>query len=234
MPDDSESFRLIEERFEIRPTRGEQIIHWVTLILAVITLGLITFFLAGDKSAQKTPPTKVIHERYVPIPDLPPPPPRFPLEPLTAPNPPVALPSKTLLEEVCSRYELSPELVRNLIWRESSGFPGSLSHSGARGLMQITKPTWNEVCEKLEKTWSFDLAYVPRYNLEVGCYYLRWLIDRAKIDGSSNPIRDALMGYNCGRRKVLRNEIPESSQRFATSILSGFKESKMLSAEGTQ
>lgn len=97
----------------------------------------------------------------------------------------------------CS-YEnnLDQYLVMAVIKTESNFIPDA--HSGkASGLMQITETTAEWVCGKMDiEVESIDL-FKPEDNIKIGCYYLRYLID--KYDGN---IDVALAAYNAGPANV--------------------------------
>ncbi|MBQ7339515.1 MAG: lytic transglycosylase domain-containing protein [Clostridia bacterium] len=100
-----------------------------------------------------------------------------------------------------STYKLSPTLVVSLINAESSFNSQAISEKGAKGLMQITDSTAEYIAGKLgeEEYNIFD----ENTNILFGCYYLRYLLDKFKVEET------ALCAYNAGETKVrewLRNK----------------------------
>jgi len=90
---------------------------------------------------------------------------------------------------------LSKELVMAVINTES-GFDEK-AHSGvAKGLMQITDETAKWICEKTGETYYEDMAYDPETNIRMGCWYLRYLIDKY------GNVDTALAAYNAGGGNV--------------------------------
>lgn len=92
-----------------------------------------------------------------------------------------------------TRYDLSPDFVRAVIWAESRFKPDSVSSKGAVGLMQLLPSTAN---------WLYgteiDVGSLKNIdlNLDLGCKYLRYLIDKF---GKKEM---ALAAYNAGEGNV--------------------------------
>ncbi|WP_456409488.1 transglycosylase SLT domain-containing protein [Oceanithermus sp.] len=88
-------------------------------------------------------------------------------------------------------FGLEPELVWAVMRVESRFDPEAVSPTGARGLMQFTAATWDEVARRLgeEGADPFD----PDAAVRFGAYYLRWL-----LDGCDRQLVCALTGYNGG------------------------------------
>jgi len=79
----------------------------------------------------------------------------------------------------CAENELAPELVTAVIKAESNFNPQAVSSADARGLMQITKTTWDWICrDYLQVSWPFEkYAFDPEKNIKVGTRFLRWIRD---------------------------------------------------------
>jgi len=88
-------------------------------------------------------------------------------------------------------FGLEPELVWAVMRVESRFDPEAVSPTGARGLMQFTAATWDEVARRLgeEGADPFD----PDAAVRFGTYYLRRL-----LDGCDRQLVCALTGYNGG------------------------------------
>jgi soluble lytic murein transglycosylase len=84
-------------------------------------------------------------------------------------------------------------LIAAVIYSESR-FHDQTSHADARGLMQITPGTANEIESKSGGT-TFELADLsdPQINISYGTYYLRELLERYE----GNKVA-ALAAYNAG------------------------------------
>ena len=94
---------------------------------------------------------------------------------------------------------LDPALIAAVIYAESR-FRDQTSHAGARGLMQITPATADEIAHRSGGTEfeQGDLAS-PQINISYGSWYLRWLLDRY---GENTTL--AVAAYNAGTGNVDR------------------------------
>jgi soluble lytic murein transglycosylase-like protein len=66
---------------------------------------------------------------------------------------------------------IDKEFIKSLIDIESSRNANAISTRGARGLMQLTEDTWNE----MDKSNFYDNSFNPEKNIEVGIKYLKWI-----------------------------------------------------------
>jgi Rod binding domain-containing protein len=95
-----------------------------------------------------------------------------------------------------NKYEVSPQLIKAVIYHESGGDPKAVSPQGAKGLMQLVDSTAQEMGAKN----IFD----PKENILAGTKYLKSLIERFKGD-----LKLALAAYNAGPSIVEKvGEIP--------------------------
>ncbi len=102
-----------------------------------------------------------------------------------------------LIDKYAAYYDLEPELIKAVIKVESNFDQKALSGAGAKGLMQIMDDTETWVASKRgenSKPWAL---YEAEYNISVGTYYLRYLMDRF---GSAEV---ALAAYNAGPTNVV-------------------------------
>ena len=99
----------------------------------------------------------------------------------------------------CSqKYGLQAELVFSVINVESSFKADAVSSAGAMGLMQILPSTAVEVAGKLEMVdFTSKQLFEPDINIEIGCFYLKYLLD--EFDGDRTK---ALCAYNAGLNNV--------------------------------
>ena len=108
-----------------------------------------------------------------------------------------------LIYEYSKEYNLDEFLVMALIKAESNYIYDA--HSGiARGLMQITDETALWIAEKLSLDFSAEDIENPRMNINMGCFYLSYLLDYYNGDETL-----ALSAYNAGMGNVnnwLKNE----------------------------
>jgi soluble lytic murein transglycosylase-like protein len=96
-----------------------------------------------------------------------------------------------MVNEVATRHNVDPQLVRAVIGAESNWNPRAVSRTGAQGLMQLEPST----ARQLGVSKSFD----PQQNLEGGVTYLRSLLVRYGGD-----LDKALAAYNAGPGAVDR------------------------------
>lgn len=94
-------------------------------------------------------------------------------------------------------YSLDPCLVAAVINTESSFDPNAVSPDGAVGLMQLLPVTAQWVSAMRGAEYSEDYLTLPQWNIDNGCWLLRYLIDR--YDGS---VRYALIAYNAGHARL--------------------------------
>ena len=99
-----------------------------------------------------------------------------------------------IIFKYASIYQLSPILVVSLINTESSFDRLAESEKGAKGLMQITDSTAEYIAGKLKKD-EYNI-FDESTNIMFGCYYLRYLLDKFKVEET------ALCAYNAGETKV--------------------------------
>lgn len=121
---------------------------------------------------------------------------------------------KEEIEEYSDMYNLPYELVASLINVESSFNENAKSSKGAIGLMQIKYSTAKYIVKyyssdedlttnNLEKANENNLnltsendLFNPKINIEIGCMYLRYLINKFSI------VETALASYNAGETRV--------------------------------
>ncbi|MBU1042813.1 MAG: lytic transglycosylase domain-containing protein [Candidatus Omnitrophica bacterium] len=108
---------------------------------------------------------------------------------------------------VSDEYDIPEELIRHIIQAESSFNEKAVSYCDARGLMQITRPTWEWITQQyLEVDWDFDqCAFDPEKNIRVGTRFLRWINDYLdqKQELLNGPKQDLVLAcYNAGPGNV--------------------------------
>jgi soluble lytic murein transglycosylase-like protein len=91
---------------------------------------------------------------------------------------------------------LDANLVAGVVQAESKGNPTAVSRARAYGLMQLRIPTASEVAGR---PVSVEELLDPAFNLDLGCRYLRRMLDRFDDD-----VLLALMAYNAGPGSVER------------------------------
>ncbi len=95
-------------------------------------------------------------------------------------------------------FELDPYLVAAMIHCESGNRAEAVSPVGAVGLMQIMPDTGEWIAGKLDlNAYEPSQLTQPAFNIRMGCWYLRFLLDRYEQDRPS-----ALAAYNAGHGNV--------------------------------
>ena len=92
-----------------------------------------------------------------------------------------------------AQFDLPPEVVASVINTESSFNKSAVSGGGAMGLMQILPATGEFIAESLGiENFDDSMLYQPDINIEFGCFYLRYLLN--KFDDE----KTAFAAYNAG------------------------------------
>lgn len=107
------------------------------------------------------------------------------------------------IREAAQRYDVSPALVKAVVWQESRFNAEARGLAGEIGLMQIRSlaaQEWADA-ERL-KVFAHENIISPTTNTLVGTWYLGKLLKRYRA--TDNPVAYALADYNAGRGNVLR------------------------------
>jgi len=95
-------------------------------------------------------------------------------------------------------FAVDPEMILSVISAESSGDPRAQSAASARGLMQVTPITLEEVRRRSATLGEGDL-FDPEYNIAVGSRYLASLMERFHGDKAA-----VIAAYHMGPTAVAR------------------------------
>ena len=103
---------------------------------------------------------------------------------------------------LATEYQVDPFWVLSIMWVESHFENNARSPMDARGLMQIMPDTGKFIAQKLnlnldDESNIYDLMWSPRTNIEMGIFYLRYLLDYF-----DNDYIFATMAYNHGPARV--------------------------------
>ncbi len=101
------------------------------------------------------------------------------------------------IHEQSTKRGVDPYLVMGLILQESRYNPEARSRVGATGLMQIMPPTGKELASKINRLFTERRLTDPEYNIELGTFYLRHLINTF---GGVEEL--AIAAYNGGQGNV--------------------------------
>lgn len=96
--------------------------------------------------------------------------------------------------EYSEMYNVDPNLVFAVIKAESNFNPEAESDVGALGLMQIMPETfeWLQTYKNGEVTMDSTYLYDPEVNIEYGCIFLQFLLDKYSCEET------AVAAYNAG------------------------------------
>ncbi len=85
-------------------------------------------------------------------------------------------PYDRLIVEKATKYGLDPQLIRAIMKTESDFNRKTVSHAGARGLMQVMPCVWSDVKKRYRFNWNYNKeVFDPEKNIEVACAYQAWL-----------------------------------------------------------
>ncbi len=102
------------------------------------------------------------------------------------------------VEKYSNMYGVDKYLVYSVIKAESNFDETAMSDKGAVGLMQIMPETGEEYAGKIGiEGFSGNMLSEPEVNVQIGCYYLAYLMNRY-----SNHIPTAAAAYNAGLGNV--------------------------------
>lgn len=101
---------------------------------------------------------------------------------------------KQYVEKYSKEYNLDEALVYAVIKTESNFDEDAVSGVGAMGLMQIMPGTfeWLQTLTKGEITMDSDSLLDPEININYGCEFLRFLLNRYSVEST------AVAAYNAG------------------------------------
>ena len=91
---------------------------------------------------------------------------------------------------------LSAELVAAVVWTESKFDASALSGKGACGLMQLMPSTAEWCAAKKGIDYSDEMLFDPKYNIELGTFYLKYLMNKFGDETL------AVAAYNAGEGNV--------------------------------
>jgi soluble lytic murein transglycosylase len=102
------------------------------------------------------------------------------------------------IAQAAARHDLDPYLVAAVVKAESNFRPEAVSRAGAVGLMQVMPETANWIAQREDWAGPDEPRLEdPRENLELGTYYLAYLISMFDAD-----VGTALAAYNAGHGAV--------------------------------
>ena len=107
-----------------------------------------------------------------------------------------------IIANCAEREQLSPTLVKSIVWRVSGFDPGKLGPERERGLMQIGEGIGQDWAAAAHApTFMQADLFHPDTNLRAGCWYFRRVLDRWQDRDDAVPF--ALAEYAAGHQAVL-------------------------------
>src|SRR3954447_2804881 len=122
------------------------------------------------------------------------------------------------IDRAAALYNVPAELVRAVIWAESAGDAGAISHRGAIGLMQLMPQTAGEM--------FVQDPVDPAQNIMGGTRYLRWLANQFHGD-----MILTLAAYNAGPEAVRKyGGVPpfEETRLYVKKVISYYQQLKSV------
>jgi soluble lytic murein transglycosylase-like protein len=124
-----------------------------------------------------------------------------------------------MIEKVCAKYSVDPELVKAVIQAESAYNSNAVSHAGAIGLMQLMPAT--------AARFGVKEIFDPNENIHGGVQYLKFLL---QLFNGDLPL--AVAAYNAGEGAVQRFQgIPRytETQNYVRKVLTLYGKSDYAS-----
>jgi len=138
------------------------------------------------------------------------------------------------VQEYSRRYDLDPRLVFAVIHTESFFNPKARSPVPAYGLMQLVPTSGGKDAYRFvyrqDETLSPDYLFVPDNNVELGCAYMKLLVDRY-FKGTENGLSKiycAICAYNTGAGNVSRAFTGENKLGPAIKVINSLTPEQVL------
>ena len=125
------------------------------------------------------------------------------------------------IDKAAQLYNVPAELVRAVIWAESAGDAGAVSHAGAIGLMQLMPRTAGDM--------YVQDPIDPAQNIMGGTRYLRWLANQFKGD-----MLLTLAAYNAGPDAVKKyGGVPpfDETRNYCKKVMAYYRQLRAQSAQ---
>ncbi len=129
-------------------------------------------------------------------------------------------PYDEIIVEKATKYGLDPQLIRAVMKAESDFNRKTVSHAGARGLMQVMPVVWEDVRKRYKFKWNYGSdVFDPEKNVEVACAYLAWLrydfLPRHFSEFPANPEAPAIVKRD--KRRLPKERISAREQQIMIS-----------------
>lgn len=101
-----------------------------------------------------------------------------------------------IIDKYAREYNINNYIIASIINAESSFNKKAVSKAGAVGLMQVLPQTAEWICKRQGENYSLDKLKEVNFNINIGTYYLKYLIDKFK------NLDVAICAYNAGEGVV--------------------------------
>lgn len=138
-----------------------------------------------------------------------------------------------IVEIYAEKYSVDRPLVFAVINTESNFNPGAVSKAGACGLMQIMPSTAAWIAREIGmQDYSSEKLYDPAVNIELGVFYLRYLLDKfgdsstsaaAYNAGETNVIKWLALEEYSDNQKTLKHIPFEETRNYVVKVEKGIK-----------
>lgn len=102
----------------------------------------------------------------------------------------------TMVDKYSDEFGVDSDIVKRMLFKESSGDRKAVSPAGAKGLMQIMPRTFEDIKRELKLPKDADI-FDPEINVRAGCYYFAKMMKQFGQD-----VNKALAAYNWGPGNV--------------------------------
>lgn len=118
-----------------------------------------------------------------------------------------------IIRDKALKYNLEPELLKAVIWKESRFDAEQVGGKGEIGLMQLLKPAVSDWAKATKSDIPSDQElFTPKINIEIGAWYLGWCYNRFSEYNTQSRDVLCLAIYNAGIGRVRDKWLPESPQ----------------------
>lgn len=137
-----------------------------------------------------------------------------------------------IIDEYSEEYGVDPLLVLSVIKVESNFRTTAQSHKNAHGLMQIIPETGKGIAKSLKMDYSDAMLQDPDTNIQMGTYYLAYLINHFKdldlaiaaYNGGMGNVEKWLQDSNVSKDGKNLHEIPITETRnYVTKVRNNYE-----------
>ncbi len=141
------------------------------------------------------------------------------------------------INKYSEEYGVDPLLVLSVIKVESNFRPEAKSHKNAHGLMQVIPETGKAIAKSLKKEYSDEMLKDPDTNIQMGTYYLAYLINHfndedlaiAAYNGGMGNVEKWLLDKNVSNDGKNLHNIPiDETRNYVKKVRNNYEIYKMF------